>query len=253
MLSKERHEAIIKRIDEVGFVKVNDLAVSFNVTKDCIRKDLTILQEHGYLIKTYGGAMKEREITHNFGVDNRKDRNTDEKAIIARKAMKTMHNGDVVFLDISTINIEIAKEIIQANMNITIVTNMIQLIQIVTEMNYPHFIFIGGILDESKDGFVGSSTIDQIQQFKFNQAFIGTVGIDYEHNKLYTYKINDGLTKKAIMQASKSVYVVLEDEKFYCDGTYVFGQLNNLTGIITNQCKSQLKELIYEQFQVKVF
>ena len=43
-------------------VKVKELAVDFEVTEDCIRKDLTALEKEGLLKRIHGGAMQVRRI-----------------------------------------------------------------------------------------------------------------------------------------------------------------------------------------------
>ena len=45
MLQQERHNQIIAKLDLEGQVRVRDLSKDFNVTEDCIRKDLTILRK----------------------------------------------------------------------------------------------------------------------------------------------------------------------------------------------------------------
>ena len=52
MLQQERHEQILARLNTDGKVKVKELAVDFEVTEDCIRKDLTALEKEGRF-KTY--------------------------------------------------------------------------------------------------------------------------------------------------------------------------------------------------------
>ncbi|MEI3326429.1 MAG: hypothetical protein V8R64_08295 [Thomasclavelia sp.] len=52
-----------------------------------------------------------------------------EKKIIAQKAVELIEPGTMVFLGISTINLEIAKLIYQRNLNVTVVTNMIDIDQ----------------------------------------------------------------------------------------------------------------------------
>ena len=47
MLQQERHNQIIAKLDLEGQVRVRDLSKDFNVTEDCIRKDLTILEKNG--------------------------------------------------------------------------------------------------------------------------------------------------------------------------------------------------------------
>ena len=44
MLQQERHNQILARLNLEGQVRVKDLSKDFNVTEDCIRKDLNILE-----------------------------------------------------------------------------------------------------------------------------------------------------------------------------------------------------------------
>ena len=92
-----------------------------------IRKDLTILERKGLLKKTYGGAMRKRVNLHDLNVSQRKDRNTQAKQMIASKAMKLIKNDDMVFLDISTANLELARLIVKSTLNIIVVTNMVDI------------------------------------------------------------------------------------------------------------------------------
>ena len=54
MLQQERHEQILARLNTDGKVKVKELAVDFEVTEDCIRKDLTALEKEGLLKRIHG-------------------------------------------------------------------------------------------------------------------------------------------------------------------------------------------------------
>ena len=53
MLQQERHEQILARLNTDGKVKVKELAVDFEVTEDCIRKDLTSLEKEGIEIRDF--------------------------------------------------------------------------------------------------------------------------------------------------------------------------------------------------------
>ena len=54
MFTEERQSAIEKCLRENGKVKVKELSEIFQVTEDCIRKDLKILENAGKLKRTYG-------------------------------------------------------------------------------------------------------------------------------------------------------------------------------------------------------
>lgn len=244
MLQQERHHQILARLDLDGQVKVKELSDDFQVTQDCIRKDLAILEKAGLLKRIHGGALRSRKNLHHYQVEERKSVYAAEKKMIAQKAVELIKPGSMVFLDVSTINLELAKLIYQKDLNIVVVSNMIDIIDVFAQGGQARFLLIGGEFNRPKDGFIGSITIQQIQNYQFDLSFIGVVGIDAYEGKTTTYDVTDGLTKKAIIAASKQCYMVAETAKFHQDGNYVFADIADFTGLI---CDSALEEQIESQ------
>ena len=92
MLQQERHNQIIAKLDLEGQVRVRDLSKDFNVTEDCIRKDLTILEKNGKLKRIHGGATQIRTNLHRVNVGERIGLNSPEKKLIAQKAVEVGMN-----------------------------------------------------------------------------------------------------------------------------------------------------------------
>lgn len=232
MLQQERHNQILARLNLEGQVRVKDLSKDFDVTEDCIRKDLTILEKANKLKRVHGGATQIRMNLHTINVNDRRNIRVEEKKIIAHKAIDLIKPGTMVFLGISTVTLEIAKLIYQRNLNIIIVTNMIDIMKIFTQDCTTQLIFVGGELNRARDGFIGSITIDQLRKYKFDLSFLGVVGIDVYNGKITTYDVNDGLTKKAVIQSSKKCYMAAETAKLELDGNYVFADIGDFNGYI---------------------
>ena len=145
MLQQERHEQILARLNTEGKVKVKELANDFEVTEDCIRKDLTALEKEGLLKRIHGGAMQVRKNLHAYHVDERMSVRLSQKKIIAKKAVELIEENTVIFLGISTVNLELAKCIYQKNISLTIITNMIDIMQLFRHGEHKvNLIFIGG-------------------------------------------------------------------------------------------------------------
>ena len=72
-------------------------------------------------------------------------------------------------------------------------------------INHVNLIFIGGHFNRAKDGFIGALTIEQIHNYRFDLAFIGTVGMNIHDDKVTTYDVEDGLTKKKSWMQVKNV------------------------------------------------
>ena len=232
MLQQERHNQILARLNLEGQVRVKDLSKEFDVTEDCIRKDLTILEKANKLKRIHGGATQLRVNLHTINVNDRREIRVTEKKIIAQKAIELIKPGTMVFLGISTVTLEIAKLIYQRNLNVTVVTNMIDIMKIFTQDCATQLIFIGGGLNRARDGFIGSITINQLRKYKFDLSFLVVVGIDVYNGKVTTYDVNDGLTKKEVIHSSKKCYMVAETAKLELDGNYVFADIGDFNGYI---------------------
>ena len=163
LLQQERHNQILAKLNLEGQVRVKELSQAFHVTEDCIRKDLTILEKDGQLKRIHGGAMQVRKNLHAINVIERIDKYVVEKKLIAQKAVKLIEPGTMIFLGISTVNLEIAKLIYQMDLHITVVTNMIDIMEIFKGDCKTLLIFIGGTFNRARDGFIGSMTIDLLK------------------------------------------------------------------------------------------
>jgi DeoR family glycerol-3-phosphate regulon repressor len=98
-----------------------------------------------------------------------------------------------------------------------------------------NFVFIGGKLNRGRDGFIGSYTNKQLEEFNFDMAFMGAVGIDVDNNKVYTYATDDAITKETIMNSSNKCYVVVENGKFSRLGNYKYATISDFDGIVTDE------------------
>lgn len=247
MFAEERQNDIVSLVNKNGSVRVKELSEKYDVTEDSIRKDLTQLEMRGLLKKTYGGAMKIRINVHDLAVAQRRDKNINMKQKIAKKAMELIKNGDMVFLDISTANLELAKLLAKSMIPITVVTNMIDVMQVLAEAVTVKVIFLGGTFIRGNDGFVGSITINQIVNYRFDIAFVGVVGVDLIDNSVATYMVEDGLTKSAVIEASKKAYMMLETIKFNMDGTYKYAKADSFTGAVMDEKPQEdIEELMKE-------
>ncbi|MDC7289919.1 DeoR/GlpR family DNA-binding transcription regulator [Blautia schinkii] len=235
MFTEERQEAIEQCLRQFGKVRVKDLSEKFQVTEDCIRKDLKILENAGRLKRTYGGAILSQDYPLERDVVDRRNYHLEKKKIIAAKAMELIRNNETIFLDISTTNIELAKLLAASRMRVVVVSNMIDILQILAKNSLITAIGTGGTMYQTVNGFMGAATIEVIKQYSFDRAFLGSCGVDMVDCTVTTLGVEDGLTKKAAVQSSRHKYVVMEREKFYFNDSYKFAHFDDINGIVTDE------------------
>lgn len=251
MFVEERQALIIEQIQSAGNIKVKELSTRFKVTEDLIRKDLKSLEKQGLLKRVYGGAVAIKQNLHREMVAQRRDLNLVVKQQIAKKALSLIKDNYVVFLDISTVNIELAKLLVKNQCRVTVVTNMLDVVNILAKSSV-HVIFIGGEFDASRDGFVGSLALSIVKQFRFDIAFLGVVGIDISDNAVMTYLVDDGIMKKEILGISKRAYMMCEQEKLFQMGNYVYAKLEAFSGIITDKVFSSKEQQDLEVYNLDI-
>lgn len=253
MFVVERLEKIVKLVNENGKVEVNDLSEMFSVSKDLIRKDLAKLEKVGLLKRTYGGAIKERKTAKTVTINSRISKNVENKRKIALKALKQIKEQETIFLDISSINSILAQEILKQDLNVTIITNMINIMH--TFSQYidckTKLISIGGICNNMIDGFVGSIPIEQIKKYNIDRCFIGTIGVNIDSGNVSTYDPDDGLTKAAIITMSKHKYLITEQTKIDQDGTFIFSNISEFDAFITDNLNQSMNKKI-KKFKIEI-
>jgi DeoR family glycerol-3-phosphate regulon repressor len=250
--AQERRNIIVAMVNRNGQVRVKDLSEQFKVTEDCIRKDLAILENEALLSRLYGGAIKVRVNPHEFNVAQRLDKNIEIKHKIAVKALSLIHEGDTIFLDISTSNAQLSRLIGESNLKITVVTNMVEVLVNLSIPCQAELILTGGSLSHGKDGFIGAMTITAIEPFRFDLAFMGVVGVDVYGNRVETYTVDDGLTKEAVMRASQKKYMLLETKKFSNTAPYKYAHIDDFTGVITEEALPEGIIKALEQYKIEV-
>jgi DeoR family glycerol-3-phosphate regulon repressor len=249
---EERLLEILNILNSAGKIKVKDLSTKFNVTEDCIRKDLKSLENQGYLKRTYGGAVQIRESSNNYDMRSRKEINVHSKTIIAKKAFDIILDRETIFLDLSTTNILLAKILSESSKRATVVTNTLEILNILSSQNNITVIATGGILNKNLLGFIGAATMELISKYKFDKSFIGSCGVNVFDRSITTFEIDDGITKRAIIEASKKSYLVMENNKFHFDGNYKFATLDDIDCIVTDEFPNSETIKILEDLNVEL-
>jgi DeoR family glycerol-3-phosphate regulon repressor len=252
MFAEERLQEILKILRAEGKLKVKDLSAKFDVTEDCIRKDLRALEKQGQLKRTYGGAVQIRESAFEHDILLRKKVDVSKKNIIAMKAFDSIRDWETIFLDISTTNILLSTLLARSKKRLTVVTNMLEIINILSKENNITVISPGGMLNKSLEGFTGVSAIEFISKYKFDKTFIGSCGVNVYDRSITTFEIEDGITKKAVIEAGKKNYLVMESNKFYSDGNYKFAAVDEIDCIITDAMPEDEIRALLNEFSVEL-
>lgn len=236
MLVAERHREIVSIVDKENSVRVTELAKRFGVTEETIRRDLEKLEAQGKLLRSHGGAVSVRHIEVETPFSERKIAQAEEKAAIAREAVKRIHEGDVILLDASTTAWQIAQ--LLPDMSLTVLTNAIKVAVELSNHMHVRVISTGGTLSSRSLSYVGPLAERSLEMYHANKVFFSCKGVDL------TAGISDSnewqaLLKKRMLDIAQERYLLVDHTKFGVKALTVFGQLSQVNEVITDSKTSE--------------
>lgn len=250
MLAIARRNAIKEQLQEHKSVTITDLAARLNVTKETIRRDLRAMEEDGELIRTHGGAYILEGVQNDIDISTRQILKTAEKQQIAQKCDALIQPGDFIFLDGSTTAWFIARKI--ADRKLTVVTNSLEIANILSTSKTVHLVLIGGEFHSSSKSFGGDGAVRNLQQYFLDKAFISCRSVSMEFGITDTND-NDAVLHRIALDHAKLKYLVVDHSKLNSASFSSICGLKELDGIIMDtdfspewkDCLNRNQVLIY--------
>lgn len=239
MKVNERQQDILKRIARQGSVLVKELAHVYRVTEDLIRKDLNKLEAEGLLDRVHGGAERKTNKFEASSIHYRLQLDSPEKKAIAEQAMTLIANGDYIFLDTSSTSAQIAARLATSGKEVTVITDMLAILQLLSDIEGITLIAIGGQYNAYTGGFSGHEALRQIGQYTVDKAFISCRSVSLEDGCLIEGFIDIGNTKRAILDIARHKIVATQARKYRSSGIYRFYRLADIDTVILDHPLSE--------------
>lgn len=213
MLNSERHEIILKIVNEKGAVSVAELTEALGVSESTIRRDLLELSRSGSLKKVHGGATltKKQFIFNEDTVSDKQDKKIDEKRLIAKYAAEQISDSDFVYLDAGTTTLCMI-DYLPEHLKASFVTNGISHAKRLSKRNF-RVVILGGQLKSTTEAVIGFVAANNLQNYNFTKAFLGTNGIT-ETQGFSTPDSEEAFVKATAINRSFVSYVLADSSKF---------------------------------------
>ena len=232
MFALERQKKILEQLKENGAVWVSKLSVELGVTEETIRRDLEKLEAKELLLRTHGGAIPLEETKLELSLEKRKSTNTDIKARLAKEAVNLIVPGDTIFLDASTTTFYLAKEL-RTFKNVTVITNSLRVIEELSDCHDLKVVATGGHLSLNQS-LVGNLAEQNITHYFFaDKMFFSSRGISKNGGILESNEQECSIKQKMLKNSNEKFYMC-DNSKIERIGFAKLAQLDELTGIITN-------------------
>lgn len=250
LLAPERRERILELVARNKSVLVKDLCAQFDVTSETIRKDLSILEQEGRLLKTYGGAYVREGVQNEIYASLRATIFTEEKDAIGRACASFVQNGDTVILDESTTCRSIAKQLVRHE-NLTVITNSLKIADILTENESIQLLMIGGMLDRKNQCLVGGGALNMLQNYYADRGFVSCRGLDRGSGVTDNREIN-GSIRRLMLQRSQARYLVVDQTKLNLTNFYKICDFDLIHTVVIDRLEDPLWREFFVQQGVRV-
>ncbi len=236
--TQQRRQQILQMVEMQGEVSVETLATLFETSEVTIRKDLTALEESGFLLRRYGGAIK---IPSEL-IEEEHENLSIQKLAIAKAANEIIRDHNRIIIDSGSTTGALVKALNHSGL--VVMTNSLSLASELTTLECePTVLMTGGTWDARSESFQGKVAESVLRSYDFDQLFIGADGLDLTRG---TTTFNELIGLSQVMaEVSREVIVLIESQKIGRKMPNLELAWNQIHTIITdNQINSETKERI---------
>ncbi|AZS13635.1 DeoR/GlpR family DNA-binding transcription regulator [Paenibacillus motobuensis] len=245
MLTEERYNLILERLQSQGVVKLQELVEAIGASESTIRRDLVDLESRHLLKRIHGGASLLNQRSQEPGMDEKTSKNIQEKDVIARLAAREIRDNECIYLDAGTTTLAMISYI-EAE-NVTVVTNGLSHVEALVNQRIRSYL-LGGMMKIHTKAVIGSIALQNMDNFRFDRCFLGTNGVDLELGYT-TPDPEEALIKRRAHQLSGQTYVLADSSKI---GEVTFAKLLDLNEatLITDSVPPHLRKTIAHKTKI---
>ncbi|MDP6969565.1 MAG: DeoR/GlpR family DNA-binding transcription regulator [Gammaproteobacteria bacterium] len=235
---------MLSHIQKKGRVSVDELAAMFGATPQTIRKDLSIMEEEGGVMRVHGGAMllAGNEYTK---YEARKEIASDEKYRIGVACSKLIPNNAVVALNAGTSTAAVARNI-KYHSGLRVVTDSVLIANDIKSFMDIEVLVPGGEVRRSDGTISGQTAVDFINNFRFDIAIIGAAAIEAS-GALLDFDLHEAAVVTAMISNSRHIILVADSSKFGRSAPVQIGHLSDINTLVTDKrCSRHLRQLALE-------
>jgi DeoR family transcriptional regulator, aga operon transcriptional repressor len=228
LIPAHRRAFMLEHIRKRGAASIQELAEAMGASLSTVRRDLEHLEARGYLKRSHGGALIQKQLQSTFEPEAAITAEFDrpEKESIGLAAAASLHSGASVIFDSSSTVLAAARASVERDIALTAVTNDLGIGQALSATSRIRVLCLGGtvrpefltVLGEPGESFLGTLRVDV--------AFIGTHAIS--GTALTETSLEAASMKRAMISAARRIVLLADASKF---GAAAFCKICELTAV----------------------
>lgn len=225
-----RQSAIVDILQKEERVSVRGLAELLKVSPMTIRRDMAMLEERGFIIRTHGGGLPagklrflQRAFPH-YSV-------SPQKAAIGKLAASLVQPRQTVMVDSGTTTLEVARNLPKET-DITVATTSIWVAQELYGAPFQLVLF-GGFIREGFPSTYGPLTEAMLKDFHVDLLFAGCDGAE-STSGFYTSDLKSLSLDQLMISIADYVVVVTESRKFSSKSFVRYTTADQVDALVTD-------------------
>ncbi|MGW8377603.1 DeoR/GlpR family DNA-binding transcription regulator [Streptomyces sp. ODS28] len=232
MSAEERQRTIVGTARRAGSVDVARLATELGVAKETVRRDLRVLEQHGLLRRTHGGAYPVESAGFETTLAFRTTVQVPEKRRIAAAAADLLGEAETVFID-EGFTPQLVAEALPRDRPLTVVTASLAAASALASAEQTTVLLLGGRVRGGTLATVDHWTTKMLAGFVIDLAYIGANGISREHG-LTTPDPAVSEVKAQAVRASRRRVFTGTHTKFGAVSFCRFAEVGDFEAIVTS-------------------
>lgn len=233
MIAEERYKIILSLIDDKEIVKVHELANTFNISLETVRRDLEKLEKDNLIKRVHGGATK---VQHKKDISDFQERIlefSDQKKEVANFVYNLLPNNQIIFMDSSTTNFEIAKLYRYGIKNGSIITNSLMISMELSNCDHVSTTLLGGKVNGRELATYGTNALKNLEDNFAHYALISTSGI-MENIGITDHNTDLGEIQRKMIENSETRIIIADSSKFDVVSNYRIASFDDISLIVTD-------------------
>lgn len=227
----QRHQQILQKLRAEQRVDSAELAATFGVSGESIRKDLIHLERHGQLKRVHGGAIPADTFSFEPAVSARTEY-SNEKSRIARAALAYLPHQGSVLIDAGSTTEKLA-DTFPGDRELTVFTNTLPVALTLVNRPLLTVFTLGGRLRSRTLAEVDEWALRSLAEINADVAFLGTNGISTDRG-LTTPDAAEAHIKRAMLASARRRIFLSDHSKIGVVSTMQHAALSDIDVLITD-------------------
>ncbi len=231
-MNRIRQERIKKYIESKSVATIKELQVLFpEVSLMTLHRDLSALEALGIITK-YRGGVRSVHQADDVEFNIRMKENNTGKISMVKKAMKLIKPQSSLFLDASTSNLILARNLPDIDLNIVTISPNIALE--LCKLKNPIVNLCGGTMNRRTLSVSGVNTLELLEKINIDIAFIGVSGCSVDAGFTCGTEA-DMLIKSTVIKKARTSVIMCGADKFKRLMPFTFANISDVDYIISDE------------------